>query len=279
MTAAPTWEDLGREAAAALGDRREARWMVEEASGGAIGVAPAGAARRLREMVERRRAGEPLQYVLGSWSFRALDLMVDRRVLIPRQETEAVVDVALVELDRLRAGREGPATVVDLGTGSGAIALSVARERPGVEVWATDRSADALAVAAANLAGTALTGVRLVEGDWWSALPPGLRGRVDLGVANPPYVSRAEMAGLDPVVRDWEPRLALEAGPEGTEAIRAVLVGAGEWLAPAATLVIEIAPHQERPASDLARAFGFYPVRVDPDLAGRPRVLVAGWRR
>lgn len=271
-----TWEDLRADAAERLANPREARWMVEEASGGATGPAPARAASRLEQMVERRLAGEPLQYVLGSWAFRELELMVDRRVLIPRPETEQVVEVALAELDRLSSGQR--TTAVDLGTGSGAIALSLARERTHIDVWATDGSAEALEVARANLAGLAgfaATRVRLVEGDWWDALPADLRGRVDLVVSNPPYISSAEMAGLDAEVRDWEPTGALEAGPAGTEAVAAILSGAGRWLGERGVAVVEIAPHQAGPAIELARRCGFAEVEVRPDLAGRDRALVA----
>lgn len=283
-----TWSELYRSAAAALGDDREARWMVEEASGAPFGrdaaAVPETARARLESMVARRRRGEPLQYVLGSWPFRGLELMVDRRVLIPRPETEQVVTVALAELDRL-GGAASPGkrfTAVDLGTGSGAIALSLAQERTGVDVWGIDSSPGALEVARANLAGLAgraATRVRIERGDWWAGLPAALRGGVDLMVSNPPYICSAEMAGLDPVVRDWEPRAALEAGPEGTEAAAAILSGAGGWLAPEAAAVMEIAPHQAGAVVELAVAAGFAEVSVEADLAGRPRVLVARWRR
>lgn len=243
-------------------------------------------------MVERRLAGEPLQYVLGHWAFRSLDLIVDRRVLVPRPETEVVVDVALAELDNqvlgtrrgaLGAGRrEGPAraTVVDLGTGSGAIALSIAAERQEVEVWATDVSAEALEVASANLAGLgsrAAARVRLVLGDWWGALPAHLQGQVRLAVANPPYIAEGELGSLPPEVAAWEPRQALLAGPSGLEAIEVLLLGAPRWLAPGAAVVTEIAPHQATAAASLAEKAGLAVVSVQDDLAGRPRALVARW--
>ena len=279
-----TWEELYRRAVEGTGEAQEARWIIEEASGerwgAASGRVPEKARDRVLSMIERRRSGEPLQYVLGSWSFRTLDLMVDRRVLIPRPETEQVVEVALAELDRLCARPDGPArpVVVDLGTGSGAIALSVAAERRGVEVWATDASAGAAAVARANLAGLAgrdATRVRIVEGDWWAALPADLRGRVDLVVSNPPYISTAEMATLDDVVAAWEPHSALEGGPAGTEPAEAILAGAGAWLRPGGSAVIEIAPHQAEQLCAAALAAGFATAHVEADLAGRPRALVA----
>ena len=180
---------------------------------------PSGPASRATRMVARRRAGEPLQYAIGAWGFRRLDLYLDRRVLIPRPETEQVVEVAL---RRAAAARRCRAPlVVDLGTGSGAIALSIAVEVPGADVWATDVSADALAVARANLAGLggrAATRVRLVEGSWFDALPEAFRGQVHLLVSNPPYVADGET--LPAEVADWEPPGALRAGPHGARGDR-----------------------------------------------------------
>jgi release factor glutamine methyltransferase len=227
----------------------------------------------VERMVGRRAGGEPLQYVLGRWRFRRLDLLVDRRVLIPRPETEVVGEVALAELRR--RGDRRP-VVVDLGTGSGALGLSVAEEVAGATVWCTDSSAEALAVARANLAGLGsrtAPRVRLVEGSWWAALPAELRGRVDLAVSNPPYVATGEV--LPPEVADWEPVYALRAGPTGLEAIESILVGALEWLTPSGVLVVEIAPWQGERVLERARSAGFGSSEVRPDLAGRPRVLVA----
>jgi release factor glutamine methyltransferase len=233
---------------------------------------PARTAAYVDALVARRAAGEPLQYVLGVWGFRRLELVVDRRVLIPRPETEVVVEVALGELDRL--GPVAP-VAVDLGTGSGAIALSLALEAPRARVWGTDRSAEALAVARANLAGMGsrvATRVRLAEGDWFAALPDELRGRVDLVVANPPYVAAGE--ALPEEVAGWEPAGALIAGPTGLEDVARILAEAPAWLARPGVVVVEIAPHQAGEAEALARQAGFDPVTVKPDLAGRPRALV-----
>lgn len=226
-------------------------------------------------MVERRAAGEPLQYVLAAWGFRTLDLFVDRRVLIPRPETETVVEVALAALSRL--GGKAP-VAVDLGTGSGAIALSLAAEAPAVTVWATDASPDALDVARANLAGLpgrAARRVTMVQGNWYEALPDDLAGRVDLIVSNPPYVATGDE--LPPEVADWEPPCALFAGPDGLAALRQVIAGAPEWLGRPGALVAEIAPHQAQAVGALARAAGACEVEVRPDLAGRPRALEAVW--
>lgn len=287
VEAAESWEGIYGVARRLLGGGMEARWMVEQVAGRPWAslrrsdeVLSPGSRLRLACMIRRRLQGEPLQYVLGTWQFRGLDLIVDPRALIPRPETEQVVGAALREIDRLAARDTGgrKVTAVDLGTGSGAVALSLASERTGVQVWATDASSDALEVARANLAGAGgfvRTRVRLVGGDWWGALPEDLRGRIDVVVSNPPYVSSVEMDLLPAEVRDWEPRPALEAGESGTEAIEAILRPAREWLARDGVAVIEMAPHQADRAVDIAVEAGFAEVVVEPDLAGRPRALVA----
>lgn len=224
-------------------------------------------------MTERRRAGEPLQYVTGSWGFRRLDLMVDRRVLIPRPETEVVVEVALDELRRLARSRPRP-VAVDLGTGSGAIALALADEGPEAEIWATDASAPALDVATANLAGLggrAATRIRVAHGSWFSALPGELAGRIDLVVSNPPYVAEADE--VEPEVARWEPADALWSGPTGLEASEVILGQAPRWLARPGVVVLELAAERARETADRAEAAGFT-VSIHPDLAGRERVLV-----
>ncbi len=237
-------------------------------------------------MLQRRVTGEPLQYVLGEWEFRGLDLFVDRRVLIPRPETEYVVEVALEEAARsgLRRSRRrlslvetrAPVRAADIGTGSGAIAIALAAELPDVEVWATDVSDDALAVARANVAGCAATRVRIAPaGEWFDPLPEELRGSLMLVVSNPPYVAEHEVADLPDEVAAHEPRRALVAGPSGTEAIELLLESARDWLAPGASFVCEIAPHQAGAMSERARALGYAEAMVRDDLTGRARVLVA----
>jgi release factor glutamine methyltransferase len=295
-----TWRDARARVARRLADAGfenadgEARFLVEAASGYdaedwldiADVIPPARAEARLGQMVDRRIAGEPLQYVLGAWSFRGLDLMVDRRVLIPRPETEVVVEVALDEAVRLglrRASRrrlalvepEPAAVVVDLGTGSGAIAIALEAELPDVEVWATDVSDDALAVARANLAGCASSRVRLAAGSWFDALAPALRGELALVVSNPPYIAESEVGALPSVVADHEPRGALVSGPTGLEAIEHLLDESPAWLAERGAFVCEIAPHQQSAAVDRACAGGFAEAFVVDDLTGRARVLVA----
>jgi release factor glutamine methyltransferase len=262
------------------GPEVELRWMVEQATGRspaeqvAVSDAPVTEreVRAFGQMLVRRLGGEPLQYVLGRWGFRTLDLFVDGRVLIPRPETEVVAGHAV----DAAAALDRPAVAVDLGTGSGAIALSLAGECwPHVEVWATDASADALAVARANLAGLGrrASAVRLAEGDWYGALPTDLHGRVDVVVSNPPYV-----AATDPLpaeVAEWEPADALVSGPTGLEAIEVVVGQAPTWLAEGGTLVVEIGETQGPAAIALALQAGLREVEVHPDLAGRPRALVA----
>jgi release factor glutamine methyltransferase len=273
-----TWAELLADVEQRLASPIDAHRIVEEACGDDWRVrldepVSGRAGAYVERMVERRLTGEPLQYVVGRWGFRTLDLLVDRRVLIPRPETESVVEVALEALKSLPA----KPTVVDLGTGSGAIALALAAETADARVWGTEQSPDALAVARANLAGLgrAATRVRLVEGSWFDALPPLLRGTVQLAVANPPYVSESEVPDLPPEVAHWEPRQALVAGPTGLEDVEAIVSAAPAWLARPGALVVELAPRQAEAAVVLAFAAGFTEVEIRPDLAGRPRALYA----
>jgi release factor glutamine methyltransferase len=285
--------ELISELAASLGARHEARFIVEEV----LGPCPAGAdsaagpaeVETARSLTARRRTGEPLQYVLGHWAFRSLDLLVDRRVLIPRPETEQVVEVALGEIGQ--AGMT-PLTVVDAGTGSGAIALCLATElaprHPDASVWGTDASPEALAVACANLDrvrgqhGGRLLPVHFVQGNWLDPLPSRLRGTVDLVVSNPPYVAGGEWAGL-PVEVQREPVAALVAadGTDGTPGladVEAVLAQSWTLLARPGAVVIELAPQQADAAARIARHIGYDDVFVEMDLARRPRALVARTR-
>ena len=300
MSSTVTWSELRDEAAARLRDGGveqpsvEVGWLLEEVSGldAAEQVAEAGAPATQRavaaldRLVDRRVAGEPLQYVLGSWSFCGIDLLVDRRVLIPRPETEVVAQVAIGEAERLgaRVGKADPwsgalttSTVADLGTGSGALAIALAYSLPDVEVWATDVDDEALTVARANVAGsgTPSVRVRLAQGAWFDALPDELRGRLLLAVSNPPYLAEAELATLDAAVGEWEPTGALVSGPTGLEAFEQIVAAAPDWLDPQGTLVLELAPHQAEAVTALALGAGFVEVEVHEDLAGRDRVLVA----
>jgi release factor glutamine methyltransferase len=290
VTQPPTWEALWRETAARLRGgldlsddeaNVEARWLCEEASGIAhhdwFTERGLPATRRtmahLDAMIARRLAGEPLPYVLGSWSFRGLDLMVDRRVLIPRSDTEQVVEVALAIVRSMTP----PVVAADLGTGSGAIALSLVAEMPpgAIEMWATDASSAALEVARANLAGIGRVAsqVRMVEGSWWDALPASLHGALDVVVTNPPYVATTDH--VDDSVTAWEPMQGLYAGADGLDDVRVIIDGAATWLRPGGFLVMEIGAEQGILATTLASAAGLIAVEVKPDLAGRDRALVA----
>jgi release factor glutamine methyltransferase len=277
-----TWRALLAQATEALGDAHEARWLCEEVygeRGAAFQTALAQAATqrmvaRFDGLLARRRAGEPLQYVLGSWSFRTIELMVDRRVLIPRPETEVVVDIAL----NLARSLPAPITAVDMGTGSGAIALSLAAELPigTVAVWGTDESADALDVARANLAGLGRRGsaVRFVQGSWYDALPSDLAGVVNIIVANPPYIAPDDPE-VDESVRTWEPHVALFAENSGLAAYETIIAGAPRWLTDGGWLVLEIGHRQAAAVSELCCNAGLTDVATHPDLAGHNRVVVA----
>lgn len=275
-----TWADMVPHVAQMVGDRNAARWLCETASGcdgdefRAIHHewVPERLGRQIETMARRFLAGEPLQYVLGRWAFRRLDLMVDRRVLIPRPETELIVDIVLAHL----AGSSAPSTVVDLGTGSGAIGLSVLHESEvgSVMVHMTDASADALDVARANSAGIgrAATGARFAHGSWFDALDVSMRGNVDVIVSNPPYIATDDDE-LDAAVRDWEPLSALISGHDGLEDLRTIIGGAHEWLRPGGMLVVEIGHTQAPAVIELYHVSGFTGVEVRRDLAGRDRFV------
>ena len=256
-------------------DRREARWLVEEFFVGG----DADAAGALRVAAKRRLDGEPLQYVIGHWPFRSLDLDLDPRVLIPRPETEELVGVALSELARLDVVAP---LIMDLGCGSGAIGLSLLEElrQRGVSasVLAVDESPDALVVARRNALKHGLHAMSFVHSTWFESLDLSLRSHVDLIVANPPYVGGDEFATLDPVLR-YEPRGALVApddgGVAGFQDVRVIVTEAFEWLAPGGVLICEHADTHRQAVLAAATLAGFRDVRDLDDLAGLPRVLVA----
>jgi release factor glutamine methyltransferase len=226
------------------------------------GAAPA-AAERFGAAVARRAAGEPLAFVTGRAGFRRLVLACDRRALIPRPETELLVELAL---ERVQHGR-----AVDVGTGTGCIALSLAAEGRVGEVVAIDRSADALALAAENRRRSGLR-VSLVRGDLASALGP---GSADLVVSNPPYLTEAEWAALDPSVRDWEPRLALPSGADGLAATGALLEDARRVVRPGGWLALEVDAARAAEVARRASALGWTAVAVHRDLYGRERYVLA----
>jgi release factor glutamine methyltransferase len=218
-----------------------------------------------RALVERRCRHEPAAYILGEWGFRRLTLAVDPRVLIPRPGTEAVVERCLAYLRPLPEP-----DVLDVGTGSGAIALAIADEHPGAWVTAIDSSADALAVAAANLERTGLgERVALVHRD----LAAPLGGPYDLVVANPPYVREDELADLQPEVRDWEPRLAVVDRGQTDVIARAARAA----LRPGGRLVLEVGDDRGEDVARRIRRLGYGGVVASPDLSGRDRVVEGRW--
>lgn len=223
--------------------------------------------------VQRRSQHEPLHYIVGFKGFRYLELAVDRRVLIPRPETELLVERALALLKR----SGGSPLVVDVGTGSGCIALSLAREYPAAEIHATDVEPGALEVARGNAVRLGLAGlVRFHLGDCLDALPASMRGKVDLVVSNPPYIREDELQTLPPEVRDHEPRRALVAGPTGMEMHLRLLAQAPDWLAPGGWLLMEGGCGQLEELARLAADAGYVSVEVHPDLNGIPRIIQAG---
>jgi release factor glutamine methyltransferase len=285
---ASTWRQLVDETTELLGDRNEARWLCEEASGlygtdfleeldepamQRMGIA-------LQKMVGRRLAGEPLQYVLGHWPFRHIDLLVDPRVLIPRPETEEVAGVAIACARRIRENHTANSAVVriaDLGTGSGAIGLAMANELPnvGVEVWLTDVSPDALDVARANIAGIGrnAANVRVALGSWCSALPADLLGSFHVIVANPPYIAVGDPE-VEVAVSRHEPHGALFADADGLADIFAIARQSREWLDKDGSLVIEIGHRQGSTVRSELEQLGYVDVEIRTDLAGRDRMAI-----
>lgn len=217
----------------------------------------------LESLAGRRIAGEPLQYIEGTAAFTDFDVVVDPRVLVPRPETEGLFELASKSVS-------DPATVVDLGTGSGVLAIALARRFPHAEVHATDLSAEALELASFN-AGSLGAEIQFHLGDLFAALPERLAGRVDLMVSNPPYVAESQWDSLPVDVRR-EPRPALVAGPLGTEVLDRIAEGAGEWLARGSVLACEIGEDQGPVLS--ATFAGLGAVEILPDLAGRVRYLL-----
>ena len=218
-----------------------------------------------REAIRRRAAGEPLPYVTGTVGFRHLTLQSDRRALIPRPETEGLVELLL---QRIRKG-----TILDVGTGSGCIALSLAHEGEFASIVALDSSADALALARLNhqLVGSHRT-VHFVRGDLGTAIAP---GSLDAMISNPPYLMLSEYANLDPSVRDWEPALALKAGADGMDQTTRLLHDGSAWVRPGGWLALELDCSRANAAVSLAAGNGWHNVSLHLDLFGRERYLLA----
>lgn len=218
--------------------------------------------------VLRRALREPVQRILGYAYFRNLKLALGEGTLIPRPDTESVVDAALEGIDR----RGGQCRVLDLGTGSGAIAVSIADERPGCEVHAADVSGEALQVARANAADAGRC-VQFHRADLAANLE-GLDEKVELLVSNPPYVAAAEIDRLEPEVRDWDPRGALDGGADGLDFYRRLFEEAKPLLAPGADLVFEVGDGQAEAVLELGGAAGYEPLGTRRDLAGRERAAL-----
>lgn len=276
-----TVRELVESTAAIVGDRNHARWLVEVA----VSADPLDEVlddevtermvAHLDVMVGRYRTGEPLQYVLGRWAFRHLDLFVDERVLIPRPETEEVAGIA-IEFAR---AADGERTVIDLGTGSGAIGLSLATELPldGTSIWMTDVSSDALAVAQANLAGIGrpARNVTIIQSRWFDDVPQELQA--DVIVSNPPYIA-ANSEAVDRSVDQHEPAVALYSGVDGLDAIREIIENAGNYLKSNGTLVLEIGFDQADAARGLLTQHGFIDIEIRQDVFGNDRIAIGRWR-
>lgn len=251
---------------------REAQWIVLSAAGldraDLFDTMPTIVDQQVataESLAHRRVAGEPLQYLTGVAGFRHLDLAVGPGVLIPRPETEVVAERAMARLP-------GGGIAVDCGTGSGAIALAIADERPDARVFATERSTSALAWAERNRTRFDLD-VELIACDLLAGLPDGLRGAVDVIVSNPPYVATTERDLLPRDVVEHEPHEALFAGEHGLNVIRRLVDEVPRWARRDGWIVLESGDRQAEQVSELLRERGFAEVAAHPDLAGRMRVV------
>jgi release factor glutamine methyltransferase len=230
-------------------------------------------AARFEALIARRAAREPVQQIVGHTEFWSLNILCDSSALIPRPETEVVVETALGILKNSAAP-----TLADIGTGTGCIAIALATEFPGARLYASDLSRDALEIAARNLAAHGLTQrVQLLEGDLAEPfLRRGLAGEFDAIVCNPPYVAESDKPALQPEVRDYEPELALYGGRDGLRVVARLLAETGPLLKPAGYLIIEIAQGQARAARELAEKSAGGP---STNAQGRPEIgRMGGWR-
>jgi release factor glutamine methyltransferase len=279
-----TWREMVKRTQGEVGERTVAQWLCEHASGcdaGEFGgildeFVSERSAQHLLSMLARYATGEPLQYVMGRWAFRRLDLLVDSRVLIPRPETELLVEhVTRYAMQKIRDVGRG-VTIADLGTGSGSVGLSLLHELPfeSAEVWMTDASEDALHVARANAAGVGrnAVGARFSHGSWYEALPTDLLGSLDVIVSNPPYIAVGDSLVGDSVLK-WEPHSALFAGKDGLNDLRIIVAGATDWLQPGGLLAVEMGFTQAAVVTQLFESASFNHVSVHKDLAGHDRFV------
>jgi release factor glutamine methyltransferase len=243
----------------------------------------------LRELVLRRSRREPLQHILGVACFCGLDLVVNRNVLVPRPETELLAEAGWVFLQKHPTSNIQPPTsnepaagpeagvpaALDFGTGSGCIAIALAVKCPGARVVALDASAEALAVAQQNATKHGLTQrIEFCRGDGFAALPPG--ARFDLIISNPPYIPSAEIASLEPEVRDFDPRAALDGGTDGLDFYRRLAAEAAGFLRPDGRLMVEFGDGQAEALREIFTAQGWTVEAVREDYTRRPRILIAG---
>jgi release factor glutamine methyltransferase len=278
-----SWREMLATTVQQLGNAQEARWLCEHASGMDTAefsaeqdqLVTVACAKSLHSMVRDRLSGMPLQYVMKRWAFRHLDVMVDERVLIPRPETEQVVQIALDIARKIRSN--GALRVVDLGTGSGVIGLSMAFElgAEAAHVWLTDASVDALDVARANMIGIgrAAANVRIAHGSWWNALPQDIAGQIDIAICNPPYIAQ-DSSEVAPDVHMYEPHSALYAHDNGLADLRTVIEGASTWLKQSGWLVLEIGYQQGAEVLAMMTASGLVGAEIKQDLSGRDRIAV-----
>ena len=251
----------------------EARWILEAAAGQTrteLALQPnvdPSVEQRALEYARRRADGEPLQYVTGVAGFRRLNLLVGPGVFVPRPETELVVEKAM---SRLPQG----GTLIDVGTGSGAIALSIADERPDARVLATETSPDALEWVRKNQLALNIS-IEIIETDLLDGIPDEFRGEIDVIVSNPPYVAETQRGILPDDVVDHEPHVALFGGHEGTDVIERLASSARDWLKPEGWLVLEMGAGQGESITSLLKRFDYRDVTVGVDYADWPRVTEA----
>ena len=278
--AGPSLDDLIRDSGL---PRAEARRLLASLTGQPLtwfmahGDDPADPdiATRFRALAERRRAGEPLAYLLGQQEFYGRPFAVSPAVLIPRADTETLVETALEQLARLRRQRRTvPLSLLELGTGSGIIAITLALETPDTEVHAVERSPEALTVAQQNAKTLGADRIHWHPGSWWQALA--CPRRFDLIVSNPPYIAANDHHLQQGDLR-FEPPQALAAGPDGLDDLRIIIGGAPAHLNPGGWLLLEHGYDQEAPVQALLRDAGFADVFTRRDLAGQPRVSGGRW--
>jgi release factor glutamine methyltransferase len=214
-------------------------------------------------LVERRRAGEPLQYIEGTAQFGPIEVTVDPRVLVPRPETEQLFEIACDAVD-------DPKVIVDLCTGSGNLALALKHTFPAAMIYATDLSSDAVELARENARDAGLD-VTILRGDLFEPLPDNLRGKVDLIVSNPPYLAAVELADLPIDVRDHEPTMALVAGPVGDEVLAQIAEAASDWLRPGGAIICEIS---EFHGPAIVDHFAHLSGEIRRDLSGKERFVI-----